>query len=351
MKHLLAVLALPLVLASCSKVEELDKRTKSMESATSSMSGTTKGMSDTTDRMKEVTSEMYKQIRQKEAEDTRNKKLDILKDDSVDMGQKLTAASVMYKSFEYQLWTGKGFDSLEFREDLMLEAMDEFYRNISDVYSNLEKKTCPLLCKKRIDKISPLKLNNNDTRFFYALATTMHMNNSNQTHLFKTLNIQGAEETSLYDIIKSALIKDKAGAYLTASEEVAVRGQNKEISLKLLDARVNFLTALAVKDMSTQEDMGFKDTTNALIFKITGGTIGKLTLDSVFEEVNNVTKMDINSKLVAAIKTRSVLKKLEYNFELDKSLNSIIKNLAMDQVTDADGVTTEFLINLNELKD
>ena len=77
MKHLLAVLALPLVLASCSKVEELDKRTKSMESATSSMSGTTKGMSDTTDRMKEVTSEMYKQIRQKEAEDTRNKKLDI----------------------------------------------------------------------------------------------------------------------------------------------------------------------------------------------------------------------------------------------------------------------------------
>jgi hypothetical protein len=63
-------------------------------------------MSQTTDDMKDTTAVMYQQIRSKEAEDTRNKKMAILKDREQNFGAKIAAAAVYYKSFEYQLWTG-----------------------------------------------------------------------------------------------------------------------------------------------------------------------------------------------------------------------------------------------------
>lgn len=99
MKKLLFPICTLALMCSCSKIEKLEKNMDSMTNRTTNMS-------QTTDDMKDTTAVMYQQIRSKEAEDTRNKKMAILKDREQNFGAKIAAAAVYYKSFEYQLWTG-----------------------------------------------------------------------------------------------------------------------------------------------------------------------------------------------------------------------------------------------------
>jgi hypothetical protein len=351
MKKLFCVMMLPAIFASCSKFEKLENNLDKTTKKTASMSGTTAQMQKTTETMKEMTGLMFKEVRQKESKDTRIKELEIIRRKDTQMGEKLTSAAAYFKALEFQLWTGLEFDTLEYREQMMAEGMNELFRKLTDVYENLQKKRCPLVCKKRIEAMSPLKIQKRkiDERTFYAFATTMHMNNIHQSGLFKKENFSHATLTSTYDIITTALIKELNGNHLNEAEEVIVRGQNKEISVALLKARINFITALAIKDMTVKKSMTDLNKLNALLFQITSGALGNIILDSEFEESNTTTQHDINSKLAAALKTKSILRSLGIEFYLNNSLFSILDNLKVDQLNTTDSVTTEFLMLISEL--
>jgi len=344
MKKILCTLMLPVVFASCSKVEKL-------EGQLDKVSTTTAEVKEETEIMKTMDGLMFKEVRQKEFKDSRLKELEIIRRKDTEMGEKLTSAAAFFKALEFQLWTGLEFDTIEYREEMMTEAMDEFYRKLTDVYSSLQKRKCPVVCKKRLNAMTPISLPRRqiNERTFYALATTMHINNTHQESLFRNDKFSHAALTSTYDIVKSALTKELNSAHLNPAEEVVVRGQNKEISIELLKARINFITALAVKDMTKRENMSFGNKIKALTFNITGGTLGNIIIDSEFEEANTVTQIDINSKLSEALKTKELLNSLGIEFNMDNSLYSILDNLVVDELNTTEAVTTEFLMLVNEL--
>lgn len=348
---IIGLVLLMALLASCSKVEELDERTEQM-------ADTTEEMNDTTQELKKTTNYMVRLKRQNDAADTRAKQYNILMSTRTGMGQKFTAASIMFKGFEYQLWNPKEntFDSIEFREELKLDAMKELYQRLTDIYNILLQTN--FWGNSRLENMTPLDLEqdsngrneNNMEMIFYALGTTCHYNNIVQVKTAKEKKTIDETE-SAYDIIRTALDKDANGMNMSEAEEVAVTGTNKQISIELMRARYNMLLGLAAKDIADKDGMSFGNKFSAFFFKLTGGMLGSLTLNSKFEKANNPTQKDVNVKLSAALKTKAILNKAGYSVKVDDDLQSIFKNL---RLSDKNKGTTEyrkFLAYLNAVNE
>lgn len=299
-------------LASCSKVKKMEDLTQQMADTTSKMSVTTNVMNDTT-------ANMYPQIRTKESEDTRSKKMKIILDDNVAFGEKIAAAAVYYQSFEFQFWTNNGtYDTVEVREKLFLDAMNEFYKRISDIWDNIDP-----------TDISPINTKQTKYNFdmaFYSMSLGMHFINHHQEHIHSTVG--GFNKRSFYDLMTNALQKEARGIELTEYEHVALAGVNREISIELLKARYNMIIALAIKSsMESIDDATIGKKAMALLFKLSGGRAGAITLDSKFEQSNESTQKDVLEKLDGAQMTRDVLLSIDEDVELDKNLKSILDNV------------------------
>lgn len=306
---LLAVLSLSV---SCSKVEKAEKNMDQMKNKTEQMSATT-------DEMKETTTVMYQQIRSKEAEDTRNKKFEILTSKDEGFGAKIAAAAVYFKSFEYQLWTAqKGFDDAHARDVMLLDAANEFTKRMCDLYEKINTR-----------KMSPTKDGraHRDEQAFYALAVTMHMNHHYQEELVDSkISVQGI---SFYDVIKKAIDKDGYGQSLTDYEEVLVSGINKEIMIELIKARVDMLSALALKNLTDKRDMTLGQKVKGLLFKLSGGKLGSIDLPETYVKANEPTKKQTINYLEAAVKAKNFLDKQNIPKELEKTLKSAYSKIEL----------------------
>src|SRR5690606_23260250 len=158
-------------------------------------------MSATTDEMKDVSEVVYRQMRPKEAEETRSAKMAELLNPKVDMDGKFLAATVYFMSFEYQLWTGNNnYDSLDTRHTLLLQAANDFTRKDSGIYKKIKTK-----------KMSPPKKgrSQSDEMAFYALAATMHDTNTFQEE--KSVKNGTFPVISFYDMVKTSLLKEVNG--------------------------------------------------------------------------------------------------------------------------------------------
>ncbi len=310
MKTSSVVLACLILTSACSKVKELDKRTENMEKSTEKVSAIT-------DEMKETTTIMYQQIRSKEAEDTRDEKFHILMTKEADIGTRFTAAGVYFKSMEFQLWNDNdSFDNLDARDVLYLDAVNEFTRRMCDLYPKVNTK-----------KMSPTKENKMEESF-YALAATMHMNHTFQDDVSKNKNIATA---SMYDLVKKALSKEYKRKPLKDYEEILVSGQNKEIMIELVKARVDILSALALKNLTDKRDMTLGQKAKALLFKATGGMFGSIDLPEVYETSNDATKNQTEKYLDGAIKARDFLTDIGVEKKLEKTLKSAFKNIDFNE--------------------
>jgi len=340
LKHLIPLFILPFALAfaSCSKIDKIDK-----------ISDKTDDVATLTQEIKMASELKDRQERTKASEETIDAKLGELSDKESDMGQKLAAAIKIFESFEYQKWTGNAYDTIEYRNELITKAMTELYLRLGDLYSTLNKKRCAL-CRKRIKTMAPLNLGNNRNpeKMFYAVATALDAINPVQQDVLGKSTNPSAQKLSFYDIISSALSRD-GNASLTTYEQVAVTGNNKEISLLLLNARVNFLTTLAIKDLVEKNNMNIQDKVNSIIFKVFFKKYGKIRLESKFSESNSITQKSINNKLNAALATRRVLINLDENSELDRTIRSILENLKIKSVNSKDEDMREFLIYRDRL--
>lgn len=316
MKFSSVVIAGLLFTAACSKVEELDKRTQNMERSTEKVS-------TTTDEMKETTSVMYQQIRSKEAEDTRDEKFEILMNKEADFGTRITAAGVYYKSMEFQLHTQNGdFDNNENLKEFYLDAANEFTRRMCDLYEKINVK-----------KMSPTK-NDKMEMSFYALAVTMHMN-----HSFHDLVAKSKQEdaVSMYDLIKKAIRKDAEGKRLNEHEEILMAGINKEIMIELLRARVDILSALALKNLTDKRDMTLGQKAKALLFKVTGGKYGDIVLPEVYDKSNEATKIYIEKYLDGAVKTKAFLAQYKLERPVEKTVKTALKNIDLSTDSQEEG--------------
>lgn len=309
MKTLILPVSLLALLCSCSKIKKLEDNMDNMTNRTGQMSSTT-------DAMKETTAVMYQQVRSKEAEDTRNKKMTIIKDNDQHFGAKLAAAAVYFKSFEYQLWTGlSGYDNEKMKELLYLDAVNEFTKQLTDIYALVN-----------VNKMSPT---NDGKKFrmdqaFYSLSVTIHMN-----HHYQELKVPNKDNrVSMLKMVKTALEKDSIGSHLLEHEEVLVAGLNKKMLIHLLGARVDMLSALALKNMTDKDNMNLSQTVKGAIFKITGGKLGAINLPETLEGANTATLNQIETYLEEALNTKKFLAEIGVEKNLEKTLRSAYTHLA-----------------------
>lgn len=310
MKKCFFLMTCLLLTSSCSKVKELDKRTESMEK-------TTEKMSTTTDDMKDTTSAMYQQIRSKEAEDTRDSKFHILMGEEAGMGSRITAAGVFFRSLEFQLHTDNGsYDNAETLNHFYIDAANEFTRRMVDLYDRVNTQ-----------KMSPLTKDKMEMSF-YAISAALHMNHTFHDIAAKKKN---SDALSMCDMIKEALAKDHANLKLKEHEEILVNGINREIMIELFKARVDILSALALKSLTDKENMTLGQKAKALIFKITNGRMGEIELPEVYDKTNEATRIYIEKYLDAAVKAKDFLNTIGVEKPLEKTLKSAFRNIELNQ--------------------
>lgn len=329
MKKLLFPICTLALMCSCSKIEKLEKNMDSMTNRTTNMS-------QTTDDMKDTTAVMYQQIRSKEAEDTRNKKMAILKDREQNFGAKIAAAAVYYKSFEYQLWTGhSSYDNLKMQELLYIDAASEFTKQLTDIYDSVNLK-----------KMSPT---NDGKKYrmeqaFYALAVTVHMN-----HHYQELMVPNKDNRiSMLKMLKNALSKDINGRNLTEYEEMYVAGPNRQMIIELLKARVDMLAALSLKNMTDKKNMSVGQTVKGAIFKITGGKLGSIELPETLVGANEATLKQTETYLEEALNTKKFLNQIGVEKDLEKTLKSAYQHLAFAKETDSKNGQMENIVKMIE---
>lgn len=305
--------------------QEMAQTTAQMNKQMAEMSQTTLGMSATTGDMKDVTSHMYPQVRTKETEDTRNKKMHLL-NSAFGFGEKIAASSIYYQSFEFQFWNAnQSYDTLEVRDRLFLDAANEFFKRLNDIYKKINPQ-----------EISPFNEDpetDNAEMAFHALALTMHMNNHHQEYIFKKSG-EAFPLTSFYDLMKTALLKEFSNEDMKEHEKVFVTGINKQISLDLLRARFNMLLALSLDHMVSQNELKqlpfFQNPgtlLSAQVAKWTSGNWGKISLTSQFESANKATRADTLVRLDGALEVKAFIEQIEQKVVIDPLISHILNNL------------------------
>lgn len=359
MKKIILTLVNVSLITGCTKLSDMEKRTKSMDRNTSKMQTTTedmytttKGMSKTTDSMNEttqemklVTSTMYSQIRTKDTEETRARKVQDLFSDKIGMLRKLAAASIYFQSFEFQFWNNnKSYDTLETREKLFVDAANEFFRTLLEMTENLNT-----------TQMSPTLRDpstNNLSMAFYALAATMHSISHHQEAMYKSTG-ENFKKTSFYDLMISALTKDAKGEELTEAEAIFVTGKFKQISIELCKARVNILLGIAtdsIADLDSLKKSSALNDINDLMVKLATDSTFAIALPSKFETSNAATRKDILTTLGGAIQARNFLKSLKIETQIDPLIGNILKNIQISQEANKDAkINAEVLTFKNAL--
>lgn len=303
---LLAVLAFSV---ACSRVEKAEKTMTDMKKQTQEMSSTTNDMNATMEAQ-------YQQLRSGDTVAIRADKFKVLMSEDELFGSKIAAACILFKSFEFQLWTGIGKDSDHYRDLLFLDAANEMIKHLDDLYKKIDLK-----------KMSPTKDGKKASydQAFYALAATMHMNHNFQDVL--TDSKSSVKETSFYDLVKTALRKESLRNNPKEHETVLVAGLNREIMIELIKARVDMLSALALKNLTDKRDMTLGQKIKGALFKITGGSLGSIDLPEVFAKSNDATKDQTITYLDGAQKARAFLVEIGEDKQLEKTLKSAFKKI------------------------
>jgi len=310
----------------CSKIKELDERTKSMDNATTNMAGTTSGMAKTTDEMKDITKGMSEstddmaiKLRVKEAQETRVRTRDKLLEAS-SFNEKLTQAAIYFKAFEYQFWGAAGADTQARRLELMREALEEFFRTI---YEFLPAK------KKDWAKLSPLDRDNR-TQSLYALAVAMHKKQVYQEIRAKE---KGFEVFDMLKMVESGLSKLEAvesGMLSTHELEEYERQAQiyQEESKLLLRLRFEMLPVMTLANISDIKD---KSKLNILFSMLRSKTFflfgKKKQWNNKYFKLSTAKREEMNLWLEEALKARRFLATINVNVQLEKTLKKIYSNM------------------------
>jgi hypothetical protein len=147
---------------------------------------------------------------------------------------------------------------------------------------------------------------------------------------------------SMYDIIKNALRKDKQEldaraegirnpeVSYTTYEQILVTGVRKEMLIELIKARVDMLSAIALKFMTDKRDMELSAFLKGLTFKVTFGHAGSIQLPLTINDANSATKKTVFEALEGALKAKRFLNnEIKVEKKLNKTLRSAYENIKL----------------------
>ncbi|MES2527510.1 MAG: hypothetical protein V4598_10500 [Bdellovibrionota bacterium] len=312
----LSFLILSFCVLACSKVKKLDDMaaaTDSLEKQTGEMAVNT-GNTDT----------MYKQLRAKESAATRLDEFNNLINKDTLMETKITSAGIYIKAMEYQLATE---DELlrdpHAMTSLKNDAVNDFIRKMGDLYSKIKLKD--------LDPTKDSKKHNEEAAF-NAIATSMHLNHHHQEQIAEKNRMA---TVSMYDMIKNALRKDKLEMDARASgnrnpqvsytsyEQILISGVRKEICIELIKARVDMLSAIALKFMTDKRDMEIGQFLRGLVFIVSGGRQGEINLPLTIQTANSATRQTVTDAIEGAMKAKRFLNN---ELKIEKKLNKTLKS-------------------------
>ena len=297
------VIACLAVTVSCSKIDKLEKKTDKIEKTTAEITSTTHSNSSET-----------KQVQLQQA---RLENLNHLLSENNGIDFKLQAAASYFQSFDYQRYSDSALNKDAYKKsDLLIEAAEEFTNHVVGIHKNIKiKKMKPSLQGKKY----------NDEMIFYALASTMHMNRH-----FKTITVEeksNLTNLSMYEIVQTALAKEADLRQLEIYEDILVSGDAKEAMVDLIKARIDYLTAMGLNQITNRKDMDIGQKAKEAIFNITGGRFGEVDLPETFEISNDSTKNLSARYFEHALKAKNFLRTIGISKPLEKNLKSAMNKI------------------------
>lgn len=323
------------------------KSMEEMKNTTGDMKQQTGEMGNTTKKMQEGTEVMYDQLRIGDTRSIRREETKVLKDPTANLADKLESAAVIYKAFEFQLWSGiDSIDNGHKRDELILDAVKEHIKKSSAVYAigelkNKDKKkyfksTKELIAKNKISPYNVEVRGHNYPMAFYALAAAMHENN----HFQELLHAEkkNFEKLSFYEIMKKAFLKEANGGRKTEYEAELLK--EKSMYLDMIQARFDMLVFLGIKKLINPSELNLIQKGKALF-----GNYKNIPSD--FLNLGVDERKDINKKLEGAAKLLRFCQEAGIILTLHKKSHKILEGLDTgDLVTDGTDPLAEELINL-----
>lgn len=198
---------------------------KDVQNTANDMNRKMDSTNDNTEKLNQVSGNIYEQTRSKEAQDTRIKSWKNLSE-TKSLKKKIALAGHYFAAFEFQLWTGEGKDTKEYRQALFTSGAKEF----ALFYSSLE---------------------DSDTLSKMALAMALH-----KTHEVQPSNASenGFEAESMLSLLKKALIAEAQGQEL--SEYQLEFLYEREKMIELLKTRMSVFAANAANGAATVDVQG-----------------------------------------------------------------------------------------------
>ncbi|MCB9091298.1 MAG: hypothetical protein H6621_10340 [Halobacteriovoraceae bacterium] len=119
-------------------------------------------------------------------------------EETTTFAHKVAMAAKYYKAFEFQVWTGQRYDTIEYREKLFKDAINEYFRKIQDLTEG----------KNLADyNASPLGLGDkNNANAIMALAVAMHEKNGLQDYVLANTQ-KDVEILSFYKLMEKASLR------------------------------------------------------------------------------------------------------------------------------------------------
>jgi hypothetical protein len=267
----LTALIVPLLMTSGCIVTDMKDTTDHMDATTSQMNSTTSQMNDRTAQMNDTTSSMakdmsrmletmeamkndtleklsetelgikdtYSDLRQDEAVKVRHDMLEMMEQTSA-LNAKVVAAGKYIMSFEFQLWKNNLNDTSEYRDQLLRDAMEEFFLDLARYMPDPSDAPDPTSSKAQMQNLM-------------AIAGTIDRVNPNaQVMSRKDKTVQ---QYSIQGLIEEALqYSDQVESGEISLEDLKPWQQevliNRDAAISLLQARANFLPVMTLARIS-----------------------------------------------------------------------------------------------------
>ena len=140
MKRFGGILLATVLLCSCSMPKNMDD----MKKTTQDMKKVTDKMAKLTEHIEKRTEDIFQGSREVVSVERQNISIDdVLNSDG--FGKRLKRSMVYFLSMEYQHWTGNYKDDLKEREQLMAEAVDNFFSDIDDLIDDKMPVSTPII--------------------------------------------------------------------------------------------------------------------------------------------------------------------------------------------------------------
>lgn len=290
-----------LFLASCSQSKPSNKSEKKIQEVKTN---------EISDRMKE---EILVEFQSSDLKEKRDEKFKDIKQAKAVEGSgaldALTKNSSSYLAhFKFNMWTGADTkEDRANREELFSDAAREFMNRLVSHTRRF-----------KLRKLSPLFdiRNQRDEFSFFALSIAMKGN--------------------LQELIEKTLKAEQDREIIEAHQEILILNENRNISVALLQARMNILSALALKELTESGKANFSQKVESFFRKASFGHLKHLDIPTLL--LNQ--EAQVVALLTEANRLKAFLKGLEENADLEKNLKASFRHVDLEVSPETEAVHT-----------